>query len=91
MSERAFNQEGDGKSVQLSAQELIQQLEHANRELKEFAYVISHDLKAPLRGISSLAQWIMEDYAECLDVDGREQCCNIPASDGCARRSCQLI
>jgi PAS domain S-box-containing protein len=40
--------------------------EEAYRELDQFAYVASHDLKAPLRGISSLAQWIEEDVGEHL-------------------------
>ena len=52
---------------------LIGELESSNRELKQFAYIISHDLKAPLRAIGSLAQWIGEDYAELFDEDGREQ------------------
>jgi PAS domain S-box-containing protein len=38
----------------------------ANAELDQFAYVASHDLKAPLRGISSLAQWIEEDVGAAL-------------------------
>mgnify|MGYP006276036913 CR=1 FL=1 len=42
----------------------------ANQELKDFAYVVSHDLKAPLRAIGSLANWIKEDYGEKLDEDG---------------------
>ncbi|MBC8078552.1 MAG: PAS domain S-box protein, partial [Chloroflexales bacterium] len=39
-------------------------LEQRNRELDQFAYVTSHDLKAPLRGIANLSQWIEEDIGE---------------------------
>lgn len=52
---------------------LVQELERTNQELQQFAYIISHDLKAPLRGISSLVQWIGEDYADAFDEDGQEQ------------------
>jgi signal transduction histidine kinase len=52
---------------------LVKELESANQELKDFAYVVSHDLKAPLRAISSLANWISTDYADRLDEDGKEQ------------------
>ncbi len=51
---------------------LITELQTANRELSEFAYVVSHDLKAPLRGISSLASWLVTDHAEQLGSEGRE-------------------
>jgi light-regulated signal transduction histidine kinase (bacteriophytochrome) len=53
--------------------ELLQQLEKANQELKDFAYIVSHDLKAPLRGIKTLAEWISTDYADKLDDEGKEQ------------------
>ncbi len=47
-------------------------LERSNRDLDQFAYVASHDLKAPLRGICSLAQWIEEDLAGNLKPSTRE-------------------
>lgn len=49
-----------------------QKLEQANNELKDFAHVVSHDLKAPLRAIKSMAEWLIEDYAHALDKEGRE-------------------
>jgi light-regulated signal transduction histidine kinase (bacteriophytochrome) len=41
--------------------------------LEQFAYVTSHDLKAPLRAVSNLAGWIEEDLADKLDDSSREQ------------------
>jgi PAS domain S-box-containing protein len=41
-----------------------QALARSNRELDQFAYAASHDLKAPLRGIASLSHWIEEDLGE---------------------------
>lgn len=41
----------------------------AYRELDQFAYIASHDLKAPLRGIANLAQWIQEDLGDQLSAE----------------------
>jgi signal transduction histidine kinase/PAS domain-containing protein len=53
------------------ARGLITALEKSNRELDQFAYVASHDLKAPLRGIANLSQWIEDDLGDRLDDQAR--------------------
>ncbi len=53
--------------------ELIQKVDSINRELKDFASIVSHDLKAPLRGIKSLATWILNDCSDQLGDQGKEQ------------------
>lgn len=51
----------------------VQDLRRSNQELQDFAYVTAHDLKAPLRGIGTLADWIASDYADKFDEQGRQQ------------------
>ncbi|WBO86321.1 ATP-binding protein [Hymenobacter yonginensis] len=46
------------------------ELERSNEELDSFAYVASHDLKEPLRGIHNYALFLLEDYADVLDAEG---------------------
>jgi len=49
------------------------ELQASNRELDDFAYVASHDLKEPLRGIHNYAGFLIEDYEAQLDDAGRER------------------
>jgi signal transduction histidine kinase len=53
--------------------ETVRELRRSNKELQDFAYVTAHDLKAPLRGIGTLTDWITSDYADKLDDEGRMQ------------------
>ena len=46
------------------------ELQRSNEELDSFAYIASHDLKEPLRGIHNYAHFLMEDYGEALSEDG---------------------
>ena len=53
--------------------ELLIKVDNINKELKDFASIVSHDLKAPLRGIKSLATWILDDCSDKLTEQGKEQ------------------
>ncbi|MGV3550575.1 PAS domain S-box protein [Rhizobium sp.] len=48
-------------------------LERSNQELDDFAYVASHDLKEPLRGIHNHSRFLLEDYDMLLDDDGKRR------------------
>ncbi|MGD0572104.1 MAG: ATP-binding protein [Sedimentisphaerales bacterium] len=50
----------------------VLELSISNRQLHDFVHVAAHDLKTPVRGIGTLADWILNDYGDKLDNQGRE-------------------
>jgi signal transduction histidine kinase len=64
------------------------ELARSNAELDRFAHVVSHDLRAPLRAISSLASWLLEDCREILPETSRE---HLELLDERARRMTRLV
>ncbi|RRQ48043.1 PAS domain S-box protein [Maribacter algicola] len=63
----------DQKNLEFQKEKLLKELEISNTGLQEYAHIVSHDLKSPLRSISSLATWLNEDYKDVLDDGGKQQ------------------
>jgi len=59
------------QAAQLKAR--AEELDRINRELDDFAYIASHDLKEPLRGIRAYCEILLEDYREKLDAVGQRR------------------
>ena len=57
----------DIKNLQKQKEALVKDLEATNNELQEYAHIVSHDLKSPLRSINALVNWLREDNKDKLD------------------------
>lgn len=71
------------KRVEEQLARRAEELAHSNAELESFTYSISHDLKEPLRTLEAFSQFLLEDYADKLDHQGRDYLVRI--SNGSAR------
>ena len=74
VKERTYKLEETITRLKLTEETLSQkvgELEAVNRELDSFTYSASHDLKEPLRGIQTFSTFILEDYWDKLDDDGK--------------------
>ncbi|OWV86332.1 PAS domain-containing sensor histidine kinase [Rhizobium sp. N122] len=69
ISERA-RQEERMKTTLAQLEAYTAELERSNHDLDEFAYIASHDLKEPLRGLHNHSRFLLEDYEDKLDDDG---------------------
>jgi light-regulated signal transduction histidine kinase (bacteriophytochrome) len=66
------NQAPQAAEKGFTKEQLLVKLENKTKELNEFSYIISHDLKAPLRAISSLTLWLQSDYGDKFDEEGTQ-------------------
>lgn len=60
------------KNLELQKESLLKKLEKSNDELQEYAHVVSHDLKSPLRSINALVNWIKEDNKDQLAIETQD-------------------
>ncbi len=76
------------KKQEQALKDAMEVMARSNRALDEFAYIVSHDLKEPLRGINNYITFLMEDYANEIGAEGRRY---LNASHGLAQRMHLLI
>ncbi|MFK5982086.1 MAG: histidine kinase dimerization/phospho-acceptor domain-containing protein, partial [Flavobacteriaceae bacterium] len=61
------------KIVEISKQreQILRSLEKQNEELNDYAHIVSHDLKSPLRNINALTNWLKTDYYNSINDEGK--------------------
>ena len=58
--------------VNKQREDLLKHLENKNEELNNYAHIVSHDLKSPLRSIDSLINWVLEDDNNAINKDSKD-------------------
>lgn len=86
--ETAIQKNLELKKIEDELRRLNEQLEVSNRELEAFSYSVSHDLRAPLRGIDGFSQALLEEYTDRLNDQGKDYLHRISAA---SKRMGQLI
>lgn len=66
------NQTKEIIEINKQREKLLNELAHQNQELSDYAHMVSHDLKSPLRSIDALTTWLKEDYNDLLGDKGTQ-------------------
>jgi len=61
------------KQLEHQYSNLLEKVQERNQELDQFSHIVSHDLKAPLRAIANLSQWLEDDIADLIPEDNQQQ------------------
>lgn len=66
------NQTKEIVKINKQREKLMDEMAHQNQELGDYAHMVSHDLKSPLRSIETLTTWLKNDYHDKLDDNGKK-------------------